>query len=153
MPDLAPYGLAALLGVMLAKELGFPVPIPSDLLMIAAGVQAAVGIYPLPQLALGMLVAVAVGASLQFLLIRRVGRSLVYRLGPRFGLRPERLDSASAKLRASGPFGIFLGLNVPGARAGIVPAAPWRASPIRRSRQRPSAAPRSSTPGTLRSAF
>ena len=102
MPDVTPYGLAAIVAIMLAKELGVPVPIPSDLLMIAAGVQAAVGAYPLPELALGILVAVAVGISVQFLVIRRVGRSPVYRLAPRVILRPERLDAVAQKLRDSG---------------------------------------------------
>jgi membrane protein DedA with SNARE-associated domain len=120
---IATYGLVALFVVMLAKESGIPVPIPSDLLMIAAGAQAALGAFGLPELALAMLVAVAVGMTVQFLLLRRVGRAVLERFGPRVGLQPERLDRAAAKLRSAGPAGLFIGLNLPGARAGIVAAA------------------------------
>ena len=42
---LAGSGLAALFIVMLLKEIGVPVPIPSDLIMITAGVQLAAGAF------------------------------------------------------------------------------------------------------------
>ena len=38
---LATYGLLAIFVVMLLKETGIPVPIPSDLIMITAGIQVA----------------------------------------------------------------------------------------------------------------
>jgi membrane protein DedA with SNARE-associated domain len=121
--DVAALGLAALIAVLLAKEIGVPIPIPSDLLMIGAGVQAATGAFGLAELAAGVLLAVAVGASIQFLLVRRYGRRAVYRLGGLVGLTPERLDALAERLRRRGAVGVFVGLNVPAARAGVVPAA------------------------------
>jgi membrane protein DedA with SNARE-associated domain len=68
-------------------------------------------------------VAIAVGGSVQFLITRSAGRQVIYRLGRYVGLTPERLDRAMAMLQRRGAAAVFLGLNVPGARAGIIPAA------------------------------
>lgn len=123
MDALAGYGLLALFAVLLAKESGIPIPVPSDLLTIAAGVQAATGAVGLGELAVAVAIAVAVGQSIQFLVVRGAGRRIVERLGPRVGLDAARLEAVAARLRAGGPASIFLGLNVPGARAGVIVAA------------------------------
>jgi LPXTG-motif cell wall-anchored protein len=117
------YGLLAIFIVMLLKETGVPIPIPSDLIMITAGVQAATGVYTLLELAGALLIAIFVGGSLQFLLTRSAGRQVIYRVGRYIGLTPERLDKALALLERRGTLAVFLGLNVPGARAGIIPAS------------------------------
>ncbi len=108
---------------MFLKEAGVPIPIPSDLLIIAAGVQAGTGVFPIVELLLGLGLAVVLGSSLQFLLVRGPGRRLVYRLGRWVGLHAGRLDAAAAALQARGGAAVFLGLNLPGARAGTVAAA------------------------------
>lgn len=120
---LAGYGLLAIFGVMLIKELGVPVPIPSDLIMITAGVQAAAGAYSLIALILLLLLSMLIGGSIQFFIARKAGRELLYRLGGLVGLTAERLDRSGESLRRRGPLAVFLGLNLSGARAGIIPAA------------------------------
>ena len=120
---LAAYGLLAIFGVMLIKEIGVPVPIPSDLIMITAGVQAAAGAYGLIDLILLLLISMLIGGSIQFLIARKAGREVLYRLGGLVGLTAERLDRAGESLKGRGPLAVFLGLNIPGARAGIIPAA------------------------------
>jgi membrane protein DedA with SNARE-associated domain len=120
---LATYGLLAIFIIMLLKECGIPVPVPSDLIMITAGVQAATGAYGLLELALALGLATLIGGSLQFFISRKAGRAVIYKLGRFIGLTPQRLDKAMAVLQKRGPFAIFLGLNLPGARAGIIPAA------------------------------
>lgn len=120
---LATYGLFAILVVMLLKEIGIPVPIPSDLIMITAGVQAATGDYGLLALTLGIAGVILVGGSIQFLIARSAGREVIYRLGRFIGLTRERLDRAMALLQRRGATAVFFGLNIPGARAGITPAA------------------------------
>jgi membrane protein DedA with SNARE-associated domain len=91
--------------------------------MITAGVQAASGSFSVFELLLVIEFTVLLGGSAQFLLVRSAGRKLVYGIGRYVGLTAERLDRAGALLQRRGPFAIFLGLNVPGARAGIIPAA------------------------------
>lgn len=120
---LATYGLFAILIVMLLKEIGLPVPIPSDLIMITAGVQAATGNYGLVELTLGIVGIILLGGSIQFLIARSAGREVIYRLGRFVGLTRERLDRAMVLLQKRGATAVFFGLNIPGARAGITPAA------------------------------
>jgi membrane protein DedA with SNARE-associated domain len=120
---LTTYGLLAIFIVMLLKEAGIPVPIPSDIIMLTAGVQAATGAYTLVQLLGAIIVAVLIGGSIQFLVARSAGRQFIYRVGRLVGLTPERLDRAMALLQRRGTMAVFLGLNIPGARAGIIPAA------------------------------
>ena len=115
--------LTAVFAIMLLKEIGVPVPIPIDLVVIAAGVQAAMGQYTLLELALALEAAVFVGCSAKFLLARGVGRQIVYRWGRFIGLTPARLDRAAAHLQRRGPLAVFLGLNVPGMRTGTTVAA------------------------------
>jgi membrane protein DedA with SNARE-associated domain len=117
------YGVIAIFVIMLAKEIGLPIPVPSDLLMIGAGVQIAAGAYGPLELFAALAVASLVGGSIQFLVARSAGRAIVYRLAARVGIGAERLDRAVARIAAGGPRAVFVGLNVPGARAGVIPAA------------------------------
>ena len=115
--------LTAVFALMLLKEIGVPVPIPIDLVVIAAGVQAALGQYSLLELALALEAAVFVGCSAKFFLARGVGRQLVSRWGRFIGLTSGRLDRATVHLQRRGPLAVFVGLNVPGMRTGTTVAA------------------------------
>jgi membrane protein DedA with SNARE-associated domain len=117
------YGVLAIFVVMLLKEIGIPIPVPSDLLMIGAGVQIASGAYGLLELTAALAIAVLVGGSIQFALARSAGRAVVYRLASRIGVGAERLDNAIARIGSGGTRAVFVGLNVPGARAAVIPAA------------------------------
>lgn len=120
---LAGSGLVALFAVMLLKEIGVPVPIPSDLIMITAGVQLAAGTFGLLELAIFIELAILVGCSIHFFLARAAGRRLIYRFGRFVGLTESRLERAMSILRTRGPIALFLALNVPAARSGVVAAA------------------------------
>jgi membrane protein DedA with SNARE-associated domain len=120
---LAAYGVLAIFAVMVLKESGVPLPIPSDLILITAGAQAATGALPLLPLFVAIEAALLIGGSVQFVLARSVGRQVVYRLGRRVGLSQARLEQAGAFLQRRGTLAIVLGLNIPGARAGIIPSA------------------------------
>lgn len=119
----ATYGVAAIFGIMLVKEIGLPVPIPSDLLMIGAGVQIAAGAYGPLELTAALALAVLVGGSVQFFLARGLGRAVVYRLAARVGVGADVLDRYVARMGAGGGRAVFIGMNVPGARAAVIPAA------------------------------
>jgi membrane protein DedA with SNARE-associated domain len=120
---LALDSLIGLLVVMTLKELGVPVPIPADLLMITAGVRAATGAYPLVGLVIAVEIALLVGCVGQFALVRRAGRQWVYRVAARLGLTQERLDRAIEAIMQRGPRAVIVGLNIPGARAAVTPSA------------------------------
>jgi membrane protein DedA with SNARE-associated domain len=117
------YGLLAIFIVMLIKHLGVPIPVPSDIITITAGVQVATGDFSLAELALALGLAVTLGGTVQFFIVRSLGRRLLHRTGRFIGLTPRRLERARASLEGRGPLAVLIGVNVPGARAGVIPAA------------------------------
>src|SRR3989442_11835756 len=72
----ASYGLLAIFVVMLVKEIGVPVPVPSDLLMVGAGPQIAAGLYSPLELPLPLAVSVLVGGPGQVPPPRTPGRAI-----------------------------------------------------------------------------
>ncbi|MFN8474990.1 MAG: VTT domain-containing protein [Anaerolineae bacterium] len=124
------YGLIAIFIIMLLKEIGLPIPIPSDLLMLAAAAQAAAGRYILWQGFGIILLAMIVGALVQYMLVRSFGRPMLDRVGRYIGLPPERVDKASALMRKGGTVGIATSLTTPGVRIATVPACALAEVPI-----------------------
>jgi membrane protein DedA with SNARE-associated domain len=119
---IASYGLLAIFVVMLLKEIGVPLPVPGDLIMLSAAGQAAAGQLVLWQAFVAILIALVVGDWVQYTLVRGLGRPVLYRFGRFIGLTPTRLDAASAKVDRSGVLGIALAMTTPGVRNVVVPA-------------------------------
>ena len=116
------YGLAALFGVMLIKAVGVPIPIPADVLMLAASARAASGRMNVLGAFAALLVALSVGGSVQFMLIRGYGRAVLLRYGRFLGITETRLDAVARRLEKSGIFGIGLAILTPGIRSVTIPA-------------------------------
>lgn len=117
------YGLIAVFGIMLLKEIGIPVPIPSDLIMLGAAARAAQGRFSFVAVFFAILIPMLVGGVAQFLIARGPGRQFIYRVGKYIGLTKERLDRAMETVRKGGPTAVAVGLTTPGVRIAIVPAA------------------------------
>jgi membrane protein DedA with SNARE-associated domain len=124
------YGVGLLFLVMLLKEVGAPIPVPGDLLMIVAGARSATGTLPLWGVLLATLIAGFVGGFAQYLLARGPGRGFIYRFGKYVGLTPARLDKASAAVKGRGWIAVALGRALPGLRIGAVAACGLAAVPI-----------------------
>ncbi len=116
------YGLLAIFVVLLVKEIGVPLPIPGDFIMLSAAAQAAAGQFILWQAFLAIVAALVVGDWVQYALVRSVGRPILYRFGRYIGLTPSRLDGASAKVGTGGPVAVALGVVTPGVRNVAIPA-------------------------------
>ncbi len=71
------YGLLAIFGIMLLKEIGIPVPIPSDLIMLGAAARAAQGRFSLLAVFLAILAPMVVGGLVQYAIARGPGRRFV----------------------------------------------------------------------------
>src|SRR4051812_20730118 len=110
------YGVGLLFVVILLKEIGVPVPVPGDLLMIVAGARAAAGTMPLWAVLLAATVAGVIGAFLQYLLARGPGRGAIYRYGKYVGLTAARLDKASDSVKGRGWIAVALARALPGLR-------------------------------------
>src|SRR5437868_6230297 len=124
------YGVALLFVVILLKEVGLPVPVPGDLLMIVAGARAATGKLPLWGVLLAAFVAGVIGAYVQYLLARGPGRGFIYRYGKYVGLTPARLDKASDAVKGRGWVAVALGRALPGLRIGAVAACGLAGVPV-----------------------
>ena len=124
------YGVGLLFVVMLLKDVGAPIPIPGDLLMIVAGARSATGSLPLWGVLLATLLAGCLGGFAQYLLARGPGREFIYRFGKYVGLTPARLDRASAAIKGRGWVAVALGRALPGLRIGAVAACGLAAVPI-----------------------
>src|SRR5436309_3335403 len=88
---LARYGLPAIFLVMLLKEIGVPIPVPGDLIMLGAVARAAAGQFDLGAVILTFEVALILGGLVQYALARGPGRGVLARFGPTVGLTPARL--------------------------------------------------------------
>lgn len=127
MDVLAIIGLAALL---LVKEIGVPLPIPGDLLIVGAGVSLAGDpLAALKALAI-LLVAGYVGASIQFLAARGVLRRPLLNGLARIGVTEDRLEVLAAGFRRTGGRGVALARMTPGIRIAAIPAAAFATLPF-----------------------
>src|SRR4029079_17289465 len=117
--DLTPVlGLA---GLILVKEIGVPVPVPGDLVVIGAGVAASRGDLD-PVVALIALIAASVtGGTVQFGLLRSVARPAMLRLLARLGAA-ERVDRQVGRFRTAGPGRIAAARMTPGIRVVTIAA-------------------------------
>lgn len=83
-----PGGLGAIAGLalMLPMEAGVPLPIPSDLIMLAVGARVGAGDLPLWVAVLAFEAVAIVGTTALFLVAHGPGHALLARFGPRLGL-------------------------------------------------------------------
>lgn len=110
------YGMLATFILILVEEAGVPSPIPADILVLLAAIQAREGHVSLWQLVVIAEIATVIGASALYFISRWAGRDLVERYGRFVGLGPERLDKVETKLRHGGVWAVALGRVLPGLR-------------------------------------
>lgn len=98
------------------EEMGIPMPIPTDIMIVFAGVEGARSTLRL-LLWFGVLnVASAIGASVLYTIVWRGGRPLVDRFGRYVHLGPAQLARGEAFLQRRGWTGIAIGRAIPGLR-------------------------------------
>jgi membrane protein DedA with SNARE-associated domain len=116
-------GLAAIVGLLLVKEAGLPLPLPGDLLVLGAGVAAATGsVEPISTLVL-IVAATIAGGLVQFSLLRGSLRVRLLAVLRRVGLSEARVERLAGPLRARGAAGIAIARMTPGVRIVAIPAA------------------------------
>jgi membrane protein DedA with SNARE-associated domain len=126
--ELALAGLLTILGLILVKEAGLPVPVPGDLIVIGAGVAASRGdLDPIPSLVLIVLASIA-GGIVQYALVRSVARPALLRLLGRVA-SADRLDMQAERLRRGGARSVAIARSTPGIRIIAVAASALAAIP------------------------
>jgi membrane protein DedA with SNARE-associated domain len=125
-------GLAVVVGLLLVKEAGVPVPVPGDLLVIGLGVGAAQGRFD-PLLAIvAVIVASIIGGSVQFVLVRGPGRRVLVGLLRRLGVPESRIERQTERLRRGGAGAVAIARMTPGIRIVAIAAAGLAAMPFAR---------------------
>ena len=122
LASLARHSFGAILLAVVIEELGLPLPIPTDVLIVFTGTTAGRNLPQLFALFVALSLASAVGGSGLYAVVRRGGRPLVDRFGRYVHLGPERLKRAEALLERGGWGAIALGRAVPGLRYATVVA-------------------------------
>ena len=121
------YGLIAIFVVMMLKEIGFPVPIPADLIMLGAAASTAAGNFEaqggIIAVFIAFLIPMFIGGFFQYSLAKGPGRAFVYRVGKYIGLSETRLDKAMDTVRKGGATAVTIGLTTPGLRIATTPAS------------------------------
>jgi membrane protein DedA with SNARE-associated domain len=120
LTSLAKHSFGAILLVVIIEEVGIPLPIPSDFLVIFAGTMASRSLPRLGLFYVALTTASALGASGLYAMVRRGGRPLVEHFGRYVHLGPEQLNRAEALLSRSGWGGIAVGRATPGLRYATV---------------------------------
>ncbi len=120
LTSLAKHSFGAILLVVMIEEVGIPLPIPSDFLVVFAGTMADRSLPRLALFCVVLTVVSAIGASGLYAIVRRGGRPLVERFGRYVHLGPDQLTRAEALLSRSGWGGIAVGRATPGLRYATV---------------------------------
>ena len=120
LTSLVKHSFGAILLVVIIEEVGIPLPIPSDFLVIFAGTTADRSLPRLVMFYLALTMASGAGASGLYAIVRRGGRPLVEHFGRYVHLGPEQLARAEALLSRSGWVGIVVGRATPGLRYATV---------------------------------
>ena len=114
--------LLAILGLILVKEAGIPIPVPGDLVVIGAGVAAGRGDLD-PAVALVAIVVVSIGGGfVQYGLLRSVARPVLLRLLARLG-SADRVDRQTERLRRGGARSVAIARSTPGVRIVAIAAS------------------------------
>jgi membrane protein DedA with SNARE-associated domain len=114
--------LVAIIGLILVKEAGVPIPVPGDLVVIGAGVAAGRGDLD-PGLALiAIVIASIAGGIVQYGLLRSVARPALLGLLRRLG-SAERVDRQTERLRRGGARSVAIARSTPGVRIVAVAAS------------------------------
>jgi membrane protein DedA with SNARE-associated domain len=122
MNGFEPAALFAIVGLILVKEAGVPIPVPGDLIVIGAGVAAGRGDLDPVVALLAIVLASIAGGIVQYGLLRSVARPALLRLLRRLG-SAERVDRQTERLRRGGARSVAVARSTPGVRIVAVAAS------------------------------
>ena len=129
----AAYALPALLVLLMIEETGIPIPIPGDILILLAGVVAVDHPPIFSLLVIGCaVVAVMIGSSILFTLMRHGGRRFLARYGKYLHLGPKRVARMERWFQRHHRHALLYGRMIPGLRIPTTALAGMSGLPYRR---------------------
>jgi membrane-associated protein len=114
--------LLAILGLVLVKEAGVPVPVPGDLVVIGAGAAAGRGDLDPGVALVAIVIASIVGGTVQYGLLRSVARPVLLGVLRRLG-SGEGVDRQTERLRRGGARSVAVARSTPGVRIVAIAAS------------------------------
>lgn len=106
----------ALFVLLVIEEMGVPLPVPGDIVIMFVGYRASTGQGSLLWAAVTVVVAVQLGSTVLYTLSRKLGRTVLFRYGRLVHLKPERLMRVETWIRQRGPVMVLMGRLTPGLR-------------------------------------
>ena len=117
---LARHTFGAVLLAVMIEELGLPLPVPTDLMIVFAGTSAGLSVPTLLAYFSALMAASAIGGSGLYAIVRHGGRPVVERFGRYVHLGPRELERAEKVIDRGGWAGIAVGRAIPGLRYATV---------------------------------
>ena len=102
--------------LIFSEEIGIPLPIPGDVVIMSAGYLISIGSLPYPLAVLAIIGGSINGSFLNYCLSRRYGRRFLHRFGHHFGLTAGRLSRAERSFARWGKWALIFGRLIPGTR-------------------------------------
>lgn len=106
--------------ILFFEDLGIPMPVPADMVIMYAGYRAHEHLVHPVWIVLLLLTAVNLASTILYFVIRRGGRPIVERFGRYLHLDQARLARAESWVRDRGVLGIIISRSIPGVRIATV---------------------------------
>ena len=92
------------------------IPIPSEIIMIPAGIASAKGVLNIYLVTLVGIVGNIAGAVFSYYLAFTLGRKIILKIGKYFFIKPETIIKIEVFFKKHGPLSVFTGRLLPGFR-------------------------------------
>lgn len=113
-------GLYAPVFLMIFEEIGIPLPLPGDIMIISyLGYKTTTGMISYWEAFILLLVCILTGASILYFLSRKYGKNIVLKIGKYINLNEAKLAYTEAKFRKYGMWAIIIGRHIPGFRIPV----------------------------------
>lgn len=109
-------GNFAVLLLLFVEEMGVPLPIPGDLILLYAGYRVSTGQLNFLEILLFSTLGVVIGSSALFFLFRVAGRPFIKKHGKYFFLPPDRFHKLDKWFEKKGDSAVLIGRFIPGLR-------------------------------------
>lgn len=114
------HALLAIFIICFMEDVGIPMPLPADVLVVFVGYRIQQGTLNPWQVIPLILIAVNIAGTILYTIARRGGRPLIDRYGHFLHLNADRLARAEGWLTHRGMLGIVIGRALPGVRLATV---------------------------------
>jgi len=111
--SISQHGYLAILLLVFLQEVGFPNPIPNELVMIASGYLAYIGLLNFPLIVLSVFVGDLAGSGILYTAFYFFGQIILRRKPKWLKISDTKMNNIKHRIETSGQSGIFVGRLTP----------------------------------------